>query len=556
MGEHLPRDVAVLELRGRDLTLPQIDAIARGRRRLRMTEDPAVLGQMRAARDVVDRAVDDGQRIYGVTTGFGSMAAVPVEAELAGTSQTNLLSFLATAAGQPIDRRHVRAAMALRANMLLRGVSGVRPVVVERLIRFLNADAIPVVRELGSIGASGDLVPLATVARAVVGHASPTRVSVGDREITAAAALAELGLKPLSLQPKEALAMVNGTSFSAAVAANCITASRTLLAISLATHAMMLRALLGYEEPLLPFVHDCKPHPGQVWTARTLRRLLAEGRRQNNGDAKPEPRPHLQDAYSLRCSPQYLGPMVEGLGRVARVVEIEMNGVTDNPLVDAGTGRILQSGNFLGQYIGVAMDDLRRYLGLLAKHLDVQIAQLVAPEFNHGLPASLTGNAALSYNMGLKGLQITGNSIMPMLTHSGNPLVEHFPTHAEQFNQNINGLSWGSAHLAWRSVELFRHYASVALIFGVQALDLRARQRHGHDDGRVLIGPEVVPLYEAVYATLGQRPTKSAPLIFNDAEQSLEDGLRRLADNMDRDESLPAAVAPIVDSLATFDVEC
>ncbi len=169
-----------------------------------------------------------------------------------------------------------------------------------------------------------------------------------------------------------------------------------------------------------------------------------------------------------------MGPIVEGMARVSQVVEREMNSVTDNPLVDGQHERFYQSGNFLGQYIGIAMDDLRRFLGLLAKHLDVQIARLVAPEFNHGLPASLHGNGDLSFNMGLKGLQITGNSIMPLLTYYGNPLVEHFPTHAEQFNQNINGLSWGSANLASQCVELFTHYTSVALIFAVQAVDLRA----------------------------------------------------------------------------------
>ena len=122
---------------------------------------------------------------------------------------------------------------------------------------------------------------------------------------------------------------------------------------------------------------------------------------------------HLQDRYSLRCLPQYIGPIAETIERVAKTVETEMNSVTDNPLIDVEQERFYQSGNFLGQYVGVAMDDLRRSLGLLAKHLDVQIAQLMTPEFSHGLPASLTGNEAISFNMGLKGLQITGNSIMP-----------------------------------------------------------------------------------------------------------------------------------------------
>jgi phenylalanine ammonia-lyase len=150
--------------------------------------------------------------------------------------------------------------------------------------------------------------------------------------------------------------------------------------------------------------------------------------------------------------------------------------------------------------------------------------------------------------MGLKGLQITGNSIMPMLTYFGNPLVEHFPTHAEQFNQNVNGLSWGSANLAWNSVELFTQYVSIALIFGVQSLDLRAYALYGNYDGRALVGAGVLPLYESVYTTLARQCGAASPLIFNDADQLLEDWLQLLAENIDRDGSIVNAVTPIVDS--------
>ncbi len=318
---------------------------------------------------------------------------------------------------------------------------------------------------------------------------------------------------------------------------------------------MMVRALLGHDEPFRPFVHECKPHPGQLWSAQTMCRLLDMNQETAHGHDTMK-RPHLQDAYSLRCMPQYMGPIVEGIARVGRVVQTEMNGVTDNPLIDVEQQRFCQSGNFLGQYVGIAMDDLRRFLGLLAKHLDVQIAQLVAPEFNHGLPASLRGNCERSFNMGLKGLQITGNSIMPMLTYLGNPLVEHFPTHAEQFNQNINGLSWGSANFAARSVELFTHYAGIALIFAVQSVDLRAYAIHGHHDGRKLMGAGLIPLYEAVYKTLEKQLDESSPLIFNDADQSLEQGLQRLSENIDVDGSLVTAVSPIVESFKESNLSC
>jgi len=547
-------DGATLELRGQRLRIEQVDQVARGCRTVAVTDDPLVRTRLDSAHRVVQRAVDEQWQVYGVTTGYGSMVEVPVPAELAGASQANLLSFLNTGAGRPIDPRHVRAAMFLRANMLLRGVSGVRIEIVDRLVKFLNADAVPCVQELGSIGASGDLVPLSAVARAITGEAGSQSVCIGTEQLDSAAALDRLGLPPLHLAPKEGLAIVNGTSFSAAIAANCVQSTRTIFALALGCHAMLHRALWGHDEPFHPFVHQCKPHPGQVWVAGTMLSLL-NGDQPASATIGNDP-PHLQDRYALRCLPQYLGPLVESLVRTAETIETEMNAVTDNPLIDADAERFFQSGNFLGQYVAIAMDDLRRCLGLLAKNLDVQIAQLVAPEFNQGLPASLHGNGKLSINMGLKGLQITGNSIMPLLTYYGNPLTEHFPTHAEQFNQNVNGLSWGSANLAWRSVELATHYLAVALIFGLQGVDLRAKIAQGHYDGRALLSPEVTALYEALYEQLDRRPGSAHPLIYNDADQSLADFVTRISNSVAEQGAVVTTVQGVQASLVDLRVGC
>lgn len=519
--------------------------VARAASSVDINTDTGFNARMQAATSIVEKAVGENQTIYGVTTGFGGMAGVPVDRQQAAASQNNLLSFLATGAGDPIDRRHVRAAMLLRANVLAKGVSGVRGEVVERLLSFLNADLIPVVRELGSIGASGDLVPLATIGRAITGQSGRVKIDSNGEVIDAATALASLGLEPLELLPKEGLAIVNGTSFSSAIAANCVDESRRLMALAMSVQSMMLQAMQVQEEPFEDFVHQHKPHPGQVWSAAMMKRLLSEGRTYTNG--KPV---HVQDRYSLRCFPQYMGPIVEGVDRVARTVETEMNAVSDNPLVDAANDRFYQSGNFLGQYVGIAMDDLRRFIGLMAKHLDVQIATLVAPEFNNGLPASLRGNEERPYNMGLKGLQITGNSIMPMLTYYGNPIVEHFPTHAEQFNQNINGLSWGSANLAWKSVGLFQHYMAVSMVFAVQALDLRAKTLLNHYDGRALLGSLVTPLYESICESMGCVPTESKPLVFDDSDQWLEEHLASLHNNLCSRGRIIDALEPV---LASFD---
>ena len=531
-----------LSLSGNNESVQTIVSAAKKELSVSISDSESIRSRIAASSETVSQAVTSCKKIYGVTTGFGGMANEDVSADLAVASQNNLLSFLATGAGPAIDRRHGRAAMILRANVLLRGCSGVRMEIIDRLVRFVEADAIPVVRELGSIGASGDLVPLSAIARAITGTGQ-VKVQIGERVVDGATALAEVGFQPLQLQPKEGLAIINGTSFSSAIAANSAYETQNLMALTIGTQSLMLRALLVNESPFDEFVHQQKPHPGQIWSAAITKRWLSEGRENTNGKSV-----QVQDRYSLRCLPQYMGPIVEGIARVNQTVETEMNSVSDNPLIDPTSGRFHQSGNFLGQYIAIAMDDLRRYIGLMAKHLDVQIASLVTPEFSGGLTPSLRGNDELAYNMGLKGLQITGNSIMPMLTYNGNPLVEHFPTHAEQFNQNVNGLSWGAANLAWKSVEMFQQYSAVALIFAVQALDMRAKASYGHFDGRVLIGDLAQPLYTAVYNVLKSSPGQDKPFLFNDSDRWLEQDIEALHQDICDEGLVVDAVKPVLES--------
>jgi phenylalanine ammonia-lyase len=220
---------------------------------------------------------------------------------------------------------------------------------------------------------------------------------------------------------------------------------------------------------------------------------------------------------------------VEGINQITQQIEIEINSTTDNPLIDVEAQVTYHGGNFLGQHVGVAMDHLRYYLGLLAKHLDSQIALLVAPEFNHGLSASLIGNSNRKVNMGLKALQITGNSLMPLITFYGNSLVDRFPTHAEQFNQNINSQGFGSANLSRQSIEIFQQYLAVALMFGVQAVDLRTKLIAGHYDASTCLSPSTQKLYVAIKEVIGKSPAKDKPYIWNDGEQSLDLHIAQIA---------------------------
>lgn len=535
-------------LSGAPLSINVVADIGRQRLIPSLTDDEQVLNRVHACRDVVQKAVRNNERIYGITTGFGGMSDIPIPPQHVAQTQDNLLAFLSTSTGASLDPRHVRAAMALRANVLLQGRSGVRLELIERLVEFLRQDAIPVVCDLGSIGASGDLVPLGVIARSIIGHPSTTQVKYQGEQADSRDVLQQLNYSALQLEAKEGLALVNGTSFSSAIAANCVFESQRLLSLSLVLQSIMVRALGGHPEAFHPFVDENKPHPGQGWSAQMMRDLLSYSPNDSkrNGDL-------AQDRYSLRCLAQYFAPIVEGIAQISQSISTEMNAVSDNPLIDVDTGRFHQSGNFLGQYVAMSMDQLRRHLGLLAKHLDVQIAQLVAPAFNNGLPASLRGNSSRPFNMGLKGLQITGNSIMPLLTYLGNPLTEHFPTHAEEFNQNINGLSWGSANLAWRSVQLFQHYLSVASIFAVQAIDLRAGLEADHCDGRELLGETATELYETVYDLLERNCGQESPFLFNDDEQSLEVDLQMLNGDLAGAGRMHEAVSSVTDSfLAEF----
>lgn len=535
-----------IRIEGKPLSLNQFNELVNGSTDVSLPLDEALKEKLSKSVDVVNDALIDKEVIYGITTGFGGMSNARIDCNSAADLQSNLLTFLAAGAGPEVESSHTLGAMLLRANVLLQGKSGIRAEVVEQLLQFFQQRAVPVVRELGSIGASGDLIPLSTIARAITANSGRVRVRFGSEVVDAKESLQRLKLEPIELRAKEGLALINGTSFSCAIAANATIAAQQCLAISFVIESLLMTALRVNPAPFASFVHQSKPHPGQVWSAEMMRELFA-GSAEISGQDE-----HVQDRYSLRCFPQYVGAIVEGIARVGSVVETEMNSVSDNPLIDVENREFHQSGNFLGQYIGIAMDDLRRFIGLLAKHLDVQIASLVAPEFNRGLSASLRGNDERTYNMGLKGLQICGNSIMPMLTWQANPIVEHFPTHAEQFNQNVNGLSWGAANVAWQSVKMFRQYLAVSTLFAIQSVDLRAKTTLGHFDGREILGETGVRFYEAACGLIDVVPGRERPLILDDTDRWLEEDIERIADDISNQGEMINAAQGIIDSFDDF----
>jgi phenylalanine ammonia-lyase len=543
---------SAVTIRGEGLSLDEIVRVARTHVRVELP-DNSVLAKAAASREFIEHAVEAGRAIYGVTTLFGGMANMAVPREAAAALQNNLPLSHKTGTGPYLSNEDVRAAMLLRANALLRGASGVRLELIRRLALFLNRNVTPRVHCHGSIGASGDLVPLAYITGSICGLAPSFRVDFDGEELDAVTALDRLDLPRFPLEAKEALAMMNGTSVMTGAAATCLMDSVELLATALAVHAVLAQALRASHESFHPFIHRHKPHPGQTWVAAEMLGLL-EGSKLSRPHAGPSrdraPGELIQDRYSLRCLPQYLGPVVDGMMTIAGQIEVEANSATDNPLIDADAGIAYHCGNFLGQYIGVGMDQLRYHLGMLAKHLDVQIALTVAPEFSNGLPASLVGNTGSGINTGLKALQITANSLMPRISFLGQSIADRFPTHAEQFNQNVNSQGLASAVLTRESLDVCRQYIAVALIFAAQAADLRTFQSFGHYNGSEALSEATRPLYEAVKRVVGVEPTRQRPYIWDDADQALDEHIAALTEDIQSSTGeIRRAVQPVQSSL-------
>ncbi len=541
-------------IRGEGLRIDDIRAVAKGAR-VALTDDPGVISRMHRSRAVIQNALDRGEQVYGVTTLFGGMADQYVGREKLVEVQKIALWHHKSTTGPRLPAEDVRAAMLLRANSLMKGASGIRLEIVERYVAFLNAGAHPHVHQRGSIGASGDLVPLSYIAGAILGLAPDFKVDLGGETLDSHAALARLGLRPIEPEPKEGLALNNGTGASTGIAANSVARTFDLLSLALGIHALYAQALLATDQSFAPFIHAMKPHPGQVWTAREMARLLAGSkviRSEAGGERGHRIGKLVQDRYSLRCLPQFLGPIVDGIAYAARQIEVEANCANDNPLIDPDTGEVLHTGNFLAQYTGVAMDQLRYHIGLLAKHVDAQISLLFTPEFSYGLSASLVGNTEAGVNVGFKSLQIGGNQMMPLISFYGQSVVDRFPTHADQFNQNINSQAMNAANLARESLDVLEHYLSMALLVGVQAVELRSRLTAGSYDAREVLSEATVPLYLAAREAAHGSPQADRPIHWDDLEAFIQPKVEGILTSVSSGGHVMEAVAPTRQALVGF----
>lgn len=442
---------------GEPLGLPEVLAVARGGAPVALA--PAARGRVLAARAMVEALVEQRRPVYGITTGFGKFADVIISAEETDELQRNLLVSHAAGVGPALAEEAVRAAMLLRAQALAQGHSGIRPETLELLLAMLNAGVHPVIPEQGSLGASGDLAPLAHMALVLIGLGEAT--CRGER-LPGAEALARAGLRPVRLGAKEGLALINGTQIMTGMGALAVADGQVLLKVADIAGALTAEALGGIPAAWDARIQRLRLQPGQVAAAENLRRLVAGSALTT---APGEVR--VQDAYTLRCIPQVHGASRAALEHVARVVGAELNAVTDNPLLFPAEGDVLSGGNFHGQPVALAMDYLAIALAELANISERRTERLVNPQLS-GLPAFLTPQGGL--HSGLMIAQYTAAALVSenkVLAHPAS--VDSIPTSANQEDHVSMGTI--GARKARQVVKNVQHVLAVELLCAAQALE-------------------------------------------------------------------------------------
>ena len=453
----------MIRLDGSSLTLEQLVAIADGYETVAL--DPDAARRVDRAREVVDRKAQGDEPVYGINTGFGALAETRVSRDALGQLQVNLLRSHAAGVGDPLPVRAVRASMALRANVLAKGFSGIRRETLERLIDLLNRRVHPRVPSRGSVGASGDLAPLAHLALVLIGEGDAW---VGDSGplLPGAEALATAGVAQVRLEAKEGLALINGTQPSAAVAALAVDGAGRLARAADIAVALSIDALRGSVHPFDARIHAARAHAGQAAAAANVRRLL-EGSGINKSH---EHCGRVQDAYSLRCAAQVHGAARDALAFVRGTLLTEANAATDNPMVFAAEDEIVSGGNFHGAPVSIAADLLAVAVAQLATISERRSDRLVNPALSE-LPAFLTASSGL--HSGYMMAQVTAAALVSEIKTLAHPAsVDTIPTSANR--EDHVSMSMGAALKADRVLALATRVLAVEILCACQAIDLLA----------------------------------------------------------------------------------
>ncbi len=427
--------------------------------------DPVCYPAIQAAQQKIAAAASGTDAVYGVNTGFGKLASVKIASEDTATLQRNLILSHCCGVGAPISRRHARLMMALKLFSLGRGASGVRLEIIQLLEGMLEKDVTPIIPAQGSVGASGDLAPLAHMAAVMMGEGE---AEVDGTRMPGGKALAMAELKPIVLGPKEGLALINGTQFSTAFALAGLFGAWRAAQSALVTSAMTTDAIMGSTAPLQPEIHALRGHAGQIAAAQAMTELL-QGSEIRQSHLTDDAR--VQDPYCIRCQPQVTGAAMDVLRMAARTLEIEANAATDNPLVLVDADLIVSGGNFHAEPVGFAADMIALAVAEIGAIAQRRVALIVDPVLSFKLPPFLTPNPGL--NSGYMIAEVTTAALMSENKHLANPCVtDSTPTSANQ-EDHVSMAAHGARRLG-PMVDNLNHILGVELLCAAQGVAFRA----------------------------------------------------------------------------------
>jgi histidine ammonia-lyase len=448
-----------------DWSIEDILQIAQEREPLKMGDRPWRLKIQKGA-DFLNRYLSKHENVYGVTTGYGDSCKIKIPRELIEQLPLHLIRFHGCGLGRYFSETQIRAIMAVRLASLKRGYSGVRPLLLEKIIEFLNHNILPQIPEEGSVGASGDLTPLSYLAAALVGE---REVLFRKRIMSAKQALKKCGLTPLTLKPKEGLAIMNGTAVMTALACFAWKKAEYLTRLSSRCTALLVEVVQGNKNHFRADLFDVKPFKGQSECASWIYSDI--------GDHKTKPIHQLQDRYSLRCAPHVIGVLRDALPWMKEHIETEINSTNDNPIIDAEKGEILHGGHFYGGHIAFVMDAMKNAVANLADLQDRQIALMTDMNSNNGLPANLSGakGARAAINHGFKAVQIGVSAWTAEALKLTMP-ASAFSRSTECHNQDKVSMGTIAARDCLRVIELTQQVCAATMLACVQGIELRKKK--------------------------------------------------------------------------------